>query len=160
MIDTTFDFRTDTPKGKDPDFYSSTLRQYHQLLWSRKLPNDEVMELENRKAPYYLTWKDWEFASDAFLTLLCNGRNRKMMEQVRGEAVDFDAWCEEFQHRTYTIGGMIIFPRHTGSMNQRRGMHPRIVDRWDLTMECIRRELEFLEKRKGRIEEFCRERFI
>ena len=124
MINTTFDFRTDTSKGKDPDFYSSTLRQYHQLLWSRKLPNGEVME------------------------------------QVRGEVVDFVAWCEEFQHRTYTIGGMIIFPRHTGSMNQRRGMHPRIVDRWDLTMECIRRELVFLEKRKSRIEEFCRERFI
>ena len=27
MIDTTFDFLTDTPKGKDLDFYSSTLRQ-------------------------------------------------------------------------------------------------------------------------------------
>lgn len=27
-------------------------------------------------------------------------------------------------------------------------------------MEFVRRELEFLEKRKSRIEEFCRERFI
>lgn len=33
-IDTTFDFRDDTPEGKDPDQYSPTLRRYHKLLWS------------------------------------------------------------------------------------------------------------------------------
>jgi hypothetical protein len=32
-IDITFDFRSDTPPGKDPDTWSPTLRSYHQLLW-------------------------------------------------------------------------------------------------------------------------------
>ena len=37
-VDTTFDFHSDTPAGKDPDKYSPTLRRYHQLLWSKDLP--------------------------------------------------------------------------------------------------------------------------
>ena len=39
LIDTSFDFRTDTPVGQDPDAYSPTLRQYHKLLWSKALPS-------------------------------------------------------------------------------------------------------------------------
>lgn len=30
LLDTSFDFRVDTPKGKDPDKHSPTLRRYHQ----------------------------------------------------------------------------------------------------------------------------------
>ena len=37
------------------------------------------------------------------------------------------------------MGGMIIFPRHRNSINQIRGTNRRICDRWDLTLECIRR---------------------
>ena len=36
-IDIAFDFRTDAG-GKDPDAYSPTLRRYHRLLWSKRLP--------------------------------------------------------------------------------------------------------------------------
>ena len=32
LIDTTFDFWTDTPAGKDLDTFSSTLRRYHQFV--------------------------------------------------------------------------------------------------------------------------------
>ena len=31
-IDTTFDFCTDTPTGKNPDSHSPTLRMYHKYL--------------------------------------------------------------------------------------------------------------------------------
>lgn len=34
---------------------------------------------------------------------------------------------------------MVIFPVHVNSMNQRKGTNLRIADRWDLTLECIRR---------------------
>src|SRR5215218_5024073 len=37
-IDVTFDFRDDSAGG-DPDTDSPTLRRYHQLLWSKPLPN-------------------------------------------------------------------------------------------------------------------------
>ena len=55
-IDVTFDFRRDTPEGKDPDSHSNTLRQYHKLLWSKQLPNGSEFTLEfmGRKPPFYL----------------------------------------------------------------------------------------------------------
>ncbi len=50
---------------------------------------------------------------------------------------------EEFMRIGYTIGGMMVFPanRVDGKMtiNGARGCHPRIKDRFDLTVECIRR---------------------
>ena len=46
-IDTSFNVYSDTPKGKDPDSYSSTLRNYHKILWSKKLPNGLLFELDD-----------------------------------------------------------------------------------------------------------------
>ena len=53
MIDVTFDFRSDTPPGKDPDTFSPTLRRYHQLLWTKPLPGGELFELHVSGPPYY-----------------------------------------------------------------------------------------------------------
>jgi hypothetical protein len=43
----------------------------------------------------------------------------------------------------YTIGGMMLFPGNRigrqMTINGARGFHPRIKDRFDLTVECIRR---------------------
>ena len=47
QIDITFDFRTDTPPGKDPDARSPTLRRYHKLLWSKPLPNGMMFDLDD-----------------------------------------------------------------------------------------------------------------
>ncbi|MBO7097062.1 MAG: hypothetical protein J6W11_00280, partial [Alphaproteobacteria bacterium] len=41
-----------------------------------------------------------------------------------------------------TIGGFILFPRHDCSINQLRGISDKIQDRFDLTLECIRRMYE------------------
>ena len=38
IIDTNFDFHTDS-KGGDPDIYSPTLKEYHKILWNKKLSN-------------------------------------------------------------------------------------------------------------------------
>ena len=71
MIDINFDFTTDSPGywegfwdrndglgygGSDPDNASLTLQRYHKLLWSKALPNGEIMDLEMGSGPYYLTW--------------------------------------------------------------------------------------------------------
>src|SRR5918995_2383623 len=45
-IDITFDFRSDTPPGQDPDALSPTLRRHHQLLWSKPLPSGAPFELD------------------------------------------------------------------------------------------------------------------
>jgi hypothetical protein len=50
---------------------------------------------------------------------------------------------EAFRSIIYTIGGMMIFPGNRidgkSTINGARGFHPRIKDRFDLTLECIRR---------------------
>ena len=45
-IDITFDVFSDTPKGKDPDSYSPTLRNYHKMLWSKPLPSGKNFSLD------------------------------------------------------------------------------------------------------------------
>jgi hypothetical protein len=53
-----------------------------------------------------------------------------------------EAELEDALHRGYTIGGMILFPcvRVNGqTINQARGTNRKIEDRFDLTLECIRR---------------------
>ena len=46
-------------------------------------------------------------------------------------------------HIAYTIGDMIVFPAEKingkPTINVARGFHPRVRDRFDLTLECIRR---------------------
>ena len=139
MIDIYFDFRSDTPAGKDPDKYSQTLKTYHQLLWSKPLPNGEMMELKNGTGLYYLTWKDFDFGSDSIIVELRYEKNKRILDEVAEIVEDVDAYYEELVRRSYSIGGMIIFPKHVNSMNQRRGTSSFISDRWDLTLECIRR---------------------
>ena len=41
-INTSFDVYSDTPKGKDPDTNSPTLRKFHQILWGKELPGGEA----------------------------------------------------------------------------------------------------------------------
>ena len=139
MIDVAFDFTTDTPKGKDPDTYSPTLCTYHQALWSKELPNGEHMTLEATRAPFSLKWKDFNLSSDSIIVEMNYGKNKKIIDQVNLIHDDADAYFEKLWHRSYTIGGMTVFPMHRSSMNQMRGMNILISDRWDLTLECIRR---------------------
>ena len=46
LVDTNFDVYSDTPLGKDPDSYSATLRNYHQTLWSKPLPDKQDFILD------------------------------------------------------------------------------------------------------------------
>ena len=139
-IDVNFSFLWDTPKGKDPDIYSPTLKRYHQKLWSKMLPNGEMMDIEFETDPYYyLSWNGFDFGSDAFIVEMWHSKNQKIIDQVCMINKDAEALHQERTIKSYTIGGMIIFPKHRNSLNQMRGMNGKIADRWDLTMECIRR---------------------
>lgn len=136
-FDTHFDFREDSG-GVDPDSGSPTLRRYHRILWSKELPNGEVMQLTHDKGGY-LKWNKFEFASDAMINGLFFTRAKESVPELKRLLRDYDAFIKEFEHKTWTIGGEIIFPIHKNSMNQMRGTNAYIMDRWDLTMECIRR---------------------
>lgn len=142
FIDITFDFRTDTPKDKDPDIYSPTLRAYHKFLWSKALPNGVIFTLEDTKEKVYLYHQsqlgEFFLSSDSAIHSFTRWASMaQIINQLReGEA-------EEFRAISYTIGGMIIFPANRidgkSTINGARGFHPLIKDRIDLTLECIRR---------------------
>ena len=142
-IDITFDFRSDTPgyPKKDPDALSPTLRRYHKLLWSKPLPSGVVFELMDATPSVYLHHRsqlgEFELASDAVIpTFRKEARLSYVIEPLPEE-------LETFLGISYTIGGMMLFPgnRIGGQMtiNGARGFHPQIKDRFDLTVECIRR---------------------
>jgi len=134
-IDINFDVQTDS-KGKDPDSASPTLKVYHQLLWSKPLPNGQEMKLEIEKN--CLKWGDMWFGCDSITASFLHWRFT-LKEYVEKHIPNFAEWKKDYWHKTYTIGGSIIFPMHRWSMNQARGCSVKICDRWDLTLECIRR---------------------
>lgn len=139
-IDTSFDIRSDA-KGRDPDKFSPTLRRYHRQLWSKPLPNGVVFELADQRSKGYLRHDSsvgaFRVASDQIIrTFDYSKRLRHIVEHVPPQE------REAFVQEACTIGGTIIFPkkfdrRHT--LNQARGVRRSIEDRFDLTLECIRR---------------------
>ena len=153
-IDITFDFTTDSPGywdgfwnrnnglgagGSDPDTSSPTLRNYHKQLWSKPLPNGQFFELSEGSGYNYLYWNGFRFGSDSIIVSLRYKRNQNIINELKNNLADYRAYYEDYIRKTYRIGGAIIFPKHQNSINQRRGTSLQIADRWDLTMECIRR---------------------
>lgn len=138
MIDTSLDLRSDA--SGDADTYSPTMRRYHRLLWSKPLPGGKRFDLEEagRKGSYYLVHSselgDFKLSSDAITTRLLK-QAKRVVAQIPPENMP--------HHRGYTIGSALLFPKdpRPGSMtiNRARGMNRKISDRFDLTLECIRR---------------------
>ncbi len=150
-IDIDFDFTTDTPHywdcfwdnglgtcGNDPDAFSQTLRRYHRILWSKTLPNGECLNLKESNHEY-LSWNGHRFGSDSITASFRYEKNRSFLEEVENGIPNYRGYVEDFLRKAYTIGGCIIFPKHNQSINQCRGVNPLIRDRFDLTLECIRK---------------------
>lgn len=140
QIDVTYDHRLDAG-GKDPDFASATLREHHRLLWSKKLPNGELLNLHPEGKKYLVHDSQlgrFELSSDSISNSM---RARKSMVQIIEQipSVDLDA----FQGIGATIGGYTLFPSNPidgeNTINVQRGFNRKISDRFDLTLECIRR---------------------
>jgi len=88
-IDITFNVYTDA-NGGDPDSTSPTLRSYHKILWSKPLPNGQVLELDNKKSGAYLYHKselgEFNLGSDA-ITHSYRNQTRKqwLIKQIPNE---------------------------------------------------------------------------
>jgi len=141
-IDITFDFRTDTPPGKDPDALSPTLRSYHKQLWSKPLPNGMYFGLDDTKNNVYLYHQsdlgEFFLSSDSAIHTFSRWKSMAhIINQINEDEI------EAFRSLGYTMGGMIIFPANRvdgkSTINGARGLNHLIKDRIDLTLECIRR---------------------
>ncbi|MDR0732466.1 MAG: hypothetical protein LBF08_00165 [Dysgonamonadaceae bacterium] len=140
LIDTKFDFRTES-NGKDIDKASPTLRQYHKILWSKTLPNGKMFQLSGKRGGGYLYHKselgEFFLSSDVITHSYRNHKRKQMIIRQIPSEVDelYGACC--------TVGAYTIFPRNridnTNTINQERGCNYFIDDRFDLTLECIRR---------------------
>lgn len=141
MIDVTFDFQAEAGT-RDPDAHSRTLRRYHQLLWSKPLPSGEVLTLEPVRIGSALALRH-ESHHGAFVLssdTLANSNKKRLPLFYEQMGAEVNAtW-----HRDGgAIGGRIVFPRNRvdgkQTINQLRGTHHQIRDRFDLTLEAIRR---------------------
>jgi hypothetical protein len=141
-IDITFDFRSDTPVGKDPDSHSPTLRKYHKFLWSKPLPSGTMFTLNDAIPNIYLHHNselgEFFLSSDSAIHTFSRWPSMTpIISQIDGEEIEL------FRKLAYTMGSMMIFPGNRidgkATINGARGFHPLIKDRIDLTLECIRR---------------------
>ena len=141
ILDIAFDVYSDTPKGKDPDKFSPMLRDYHRLLWSKPLPNGILFKLDIT-IPHVLTHDshlgEFSLSSDA---ITHTHRDTKKLSHVVSQ-LDVGE-MDSFFSISSTIGAYIVFPadKIDGKMtiNGARGFHPKLNDRFDLALECIRR---------------------
>ena len=140
LIDIHFDVFSDTPKGKDPDSYSATLRKYHQILWSKPFPNGIRFDLDD-DTPRLLHHKselgEFFLSSDAIGHTY---KNVKKMAHIVNQITPDE--MNSFFSLCSTIGAFIMFPSkkidNKMTINGARGINHKIQDRFDLTLECIR----------------------
>ena len=140
-IDTEFLVYSDS-KGRDPDSFSPTLKKYNQYLWSKKLPCGNIFELQAGKPETYLYHKsnlgEFFLSSDTITHTYSKWKRLShIIEKVSSSEI------KSFWDSCSTVSSHLIFPsnRDDGKMNINgaRGTNSKINDRFDLTLECIRR---------------------
>lgn len=145
MIDINFEFWKEIPKGKDPDSCSPTLQSYHKILWSKPLPNGKNFELlanstkSKRRLFHNSKLGEFVLSSDSIGHTYRSVKIKsikKIVDQIDTEKIN------SFYSVCCTIGGYILFPAkeidNKRTINCHRGMHSKLKDRWDLSLECIR----------------------
>lgn len=139
-IDIEFDYRSDS-NGKDPDLYSPTLKQHHKLLWAKPLPSGQIFSLEEDLGHYLVHRSELGEFSLSSDTISNSLRHQKGMKEII-DLVPSDQ-LDAFQALGATAGAVTLFPgkKVDGGLtiNVARGFIRSIGDRFDLTLECIRR---------------------
>ena len=139
-IDTEFLVYSDS-KGRDPDIFSPTLKKYNQFLWSKPLPCGTNFELQIGKPKTYLYHKsnlgEFFLSSDTITHTYSKWKRlTHIIEKVPLSEI------KSFSDSCCTISSHLIFPSNRDgkmNINGARGTNAKINDRFDLTLECIRR---------------------
>lgn len=147
-IDPDLDFASYYQVGGDPDRDCERLYVWHRILWGCAFPGVGPFDLEvvyTRGYGMRLRSPDgseFSLGSDGIIPTWSSAgwTSRFAADLVAEVAKDAD----DFYRIACTMGGYIAFPRNrvgqTGwTINQSRGMTASIADRFDLTLECIRR---------------------
>jgi hypothetical protein len=138
-FDVNFDHRLDS-NGKDPDAFSPTLKAQHLVLWSKPLPDGNMFELFPEPSKYLVhrsSLGTFHLSSDTISHSLRKQRKmQSIISQIPSQQLD------ALQSAGNVIGARVLFPgnriENRFTINQARGTHPKLNDRFDLTLECIR----------------------
>lgn len=148
LIDPDLDFASYYAGGGDPDQACERLYLWHQALCTRPVAGVGSFEIEvTYDYAYGLSLRTTDRAtfrlgSDGIIpTWSTAGWTSRFAPELVAE-IEQDT--DDFFRLASTIGGYVLFPRNgegqTGqTINQARGVHRQIADRFDLTLECIRR---------------------
>ena len=124
----------------DVDLHCRKIYEYHQKLWQKKLPNGANLDLQikYKGGSFFLlnNKSGIRFGSDSILHTYRHfkkGYIREVIEKFNVEKLN------KFYEEITSIGGYIIFPKHINSLNQRRGTHALVKDRFDITLDSIRK---------------------
>jgi len=135
-VDVAFCFYDDPDFRVDADSDSRVLQSWHGLLWTKELPGGFRIEWSAEEESTCLVHNshlgNFRISSDTIAST-----HERYVPDLWA-SVDEESQ-RAFNRAFYTVGGFIVFPRHPGSLNQRRGWDRSIADRFDLTLECIRR---------------------
>ena len=137
-VDTSFDYHSDTPPGKDPDKHSPTLRRHHQLLWSKDLPyGGGRFDLVQEPGRYLVHRSELG-------VFFCQRRHHHQAAGQGGQCHSEDSGRMSCPSTAATPpAAPSCFPGNSvgrkQTINSARGFHPSIADRFDVTLECIRR---------------------
>ncbi len=138
-IDIDFDFRQDSKCG-DPDTYSKNCMKLINFCGKKMLPCGKIFDLKIIGDNYGRLLIKSNLCDSLSSDRMCPHFDGKYNGKFDGFLSDFER--EELKHKVRTIGGHIIFPAHKKNgftINQARGINRMICDRFDLTLECIRR---------------------
>ena len=127
----------------DPDAFSEILYDYFAEIWNLNYPNSKVKKIWNGNAWELIGIKDnfLRLGTDSIMSIYWHRFNMRefIIKLIEGKKYDFQIFIREYLKKANTIGGFVLFPRHIQSINQRRGTNSQIDDRFDLTLECIKR---------------------
>jgi hypothetical protein len=143
-VDINYDFRKDLDVDKD----SYKLKKYHKILWSKELPNKEIFSLDTTKGEYLIFHSNSNrirLSSDWIINTYLHW-NYPSIDKIKKQISVYD--YDNFNKLAYTIGSYIIFPldpidtpssTYTINTGRCQLVNCKIKDRFDLTLECIRR---------------------
>ena len=140
-IDITFDFRSDTPKDRDPDTHEQNpAPAITSCFGANALPGEACsLSCDDTTRGSYLHHRsaigEFSLSSDAVIPTF------KWVPHIKTSIPK--AELDAFNAIGYTIGGMMVFPGNRidrkWTIKQARGCTKRIGDQFDLTLEYIRR---------------------
>ena len=136
----------------DPDVNSRKLYEAHIQFWNKRCEKYENINKISTHGQCECELKidntDIILGSDSIMSIYWHrtyGITPKIMKEFNENIskfiknTDYTSFIRKYLRKSNTLGGFIVFPRHNNSINQLRGTKSEINDRFDLTLECIKR---------------------